>query len=277
MVAVIGPHLSKYLRGLAFAGLLAVYLWPTSILVRAPRVIARDELSVSLSPPLQLMLAFGDRYLAAELSSARLLVLNVLELPKDQYALLAEGHENVSFLNPCQEDNYYTAQSFLPWVGYVSAVDRILANAQRCRVWEFMPSFYRGFNAYHFDGDYKRAGDLFIQASNYAQGMQKLQMQAMAARFYDKQADPKVAIKVLENLRDNTNHAQLRAFLNSRISRLEVLLVLRDLVVKFQVVHGRLPVDLNELVSAKLLTSIPVDPFGKGFFLNENGQVEIKK
>ena len=87
----------------------------------APRQSVNVEMQVALPLFVQVAMAAGDRFLAANIAAIRALWVDNFKMQKEEFKVLAKVQENVSWLNPGHEDNYYIAAAILPWNGEVEA------------------------------------------------------------------------------------------------------------------------------------------------------------
>jgi hypothetical protein len=92
----------------------------------------------------------------------------------------------------------------------------------------------------------------------------------------DKVPDIDMAISVVDGMAKQAKRKDFRAYLEQRVQRLRSLKSLRAAAVIFRERHGRVPARLDELVSSGLLPSIPKDPIGFGFDLDNQGQVVLR-
>jgi len=254
----------------------AVFYWASAVLNALPRKVQPDQLDVAIAAPVQLMLTGGDRFLAANAGAVRLIVLNVMDLDKRDYPILGLAHANTAFLNPCHEDNYYVGQAFLPWIGEFEAADTVLRVAADCRTWDAMPGYFRAFNAFYFRKDYTRAARLYEETAARADENQRNHLLFMASKFYEKSEDldARVAAAVIRGLQQSTGNPQLKAFLEARARRVEIVAELRDAVKRYDRRFAKPPADLPDLVRSGVLATLPDDPLGKGFRLDERGLVQ---
>ena len=181
-----------------------------------------------------------------------------------------------SFLNPCQEDNYYTAQAFLPWGGAVDLADTVLHRASDCRRWDMMPSYFLAFNAFYFRKNYTEAGRYFEMAASRGSDDQRSHLLYMASKFYEKGEDLDFAASVIRELGKNTANPQLKAFLEARAQRVVLLSKLRHAADEYHSRFGRQLSSLEDLVSSGIISEIPEDPLHQGFGLDGNGVVQLR-
>ena len=265
-----------YWRVVVFVVAAAMFFAASAQLNRLPRSLSPDQLDVAISPPVQVMLAGGDRALAANLNTIRLIVLDVLNLDKRDYPILAKVHRDIAFLQPCQEDNYYVAQAFLPWIGEVASADEILKAAAECRGRDTMPGFFLAFNAFYFRKDFMGAGQWFAETAKRGDEKQRDQLLYMASKFYEKGEDLNLAAAMIRGMGMNAANEQLKQFLLARAQRVDNLRELRAAASDYAERFGKSVVDLQQLVNSGVLTQIPPDPLGKGYEIDGSGIVQLR-
>lgn len=237
-----------------------------------PRHPPSEELmSVALPVPLQMAYAAGDRYFAANVGAWRALMVGVGKLPPETLMALAQVQEDVSWLNPAHEDNYYTAAAILPWEGKVQATQVILSRATEARPNDVYPPFYLGFNKVHFLGDVPGAVAAFRVAATHAEDEgTKQALTVMAAKWSEKSDDTALAIQLVRGMAEGTKDRALRDYLIQRVTRLKGLKTLQDAQRQFISERGQPPESLEALVATGLLPGIPEDPLGGGYVIKEN-------
>ena len=235
------------------------------------RTPAPESLNIVLSPIVQMFMAGGDRFLATNIAVLRASIFPLPSINPESAAALGQVHWVASQLNPANEDNYYTAQGILPWYGQIETTRKVLSAAADNRPFDFLPLFFLGFNAMHFEKKFTESGDYFQRAAMRMHGDDKLKLQAMAAKFYEKGDDPDFAIRVIKAMQDGTRSKALKDHLQIRIARLEMLKFLRSASKRYEERYHQPPAKLDDLVSSGTITSLPIDPFGVGFELSPQG------
>jgi hypothetical protein len=231
----------------ATALLLAAYGWTANWLSKQPRKAPEEDLALVIPGPVQLVMAGGDRYLAANLTTLNALVKRVEALPPDAQRNLAEAQRVAARLNGAQEDNYYIAAATLPWIGGLEATNEILERAHAARPWDAMPAFFLGFNYQQFVRDYRQAGAWYQQASQRSAPGNREILAALAARVFEKGADTQLALNFIDGLIASARDPRLKQFLLARRYRVETLAQLRALWPAFNAREGRPPRTLEEL------------------------------
>jgi hypothetical protein len=225
----------------------------------------------------QVFMAMGDRYLAANIASIRALVVATDRMRPEEFKILAKVQEDVSWLNPAHEDNYYIAFAILAQYGEVDAAQTILARASRVRFFDYQPAFFYGFNQWYYKHDPAGAAAWMTEAAKKLPDPdQQLIMQNMAARWVDKAQDTELAIRVVEAMAKEARRKDFRVYLETRVVRLRQLQQLRMAAVTYRERFGKPLPNLQELVSSGILPALPQDPFGFGFGFNAQGEIVLR-
>ena len=264
---------------LSLVALLAatIFVATAQRLKSAPRQSVRVEMQVALPLFVQVFMTVGDRFLAANIAAIRALVVDIPRMKPEEFAILAKVQEDVSWLNPGHEDNYYIAAAILPWQGEFDAAQRILARATKARRFDYQPAFYYGFNLLHFKGDAAGASAWIREAAEYLpEGGDRIQMQNLAAIWMDKAQDVDLAIRVVEAMAKQTKRRDFQRYLEMRVIRLRALQSLRGAEATYRQRFDRAPATLQDLLDTGIVASLPQDPFGFGFEIDRFGRVILR-
>lgn len=255
----------------------AVFVGAAERLKTAPRQTAAQEIQVALPLFVQVFMAAGDRFLAANLATIRALIVATDKMRPEDYRILAKVQEDASWLNSAHEDNYYAATAILPWNGELDAAQTILARATKARYFDYQPAFYYAFHLLHFKGDAVGASEwMRAAAEKLPNEDERLTMQNIAARWMDRAQDIDLAIRIVEGMAQQAKRKDFRAYLEQRVVRLRALKALRQAALLYQQRFGRSLVKLTDLVDSGLVGSIPADPFGFGFDVDKRGQIVLR-
>lgn len=231
-----------------------------------------SEIEVALPLFVQVFMAGGDRFLAANLGNVRALIADTARMQPDQYKVLAKVQVDASWLNPAHEDNYFIAAAILPWNGQVDPAQTILQRASIARPFDYQPSFLYAFNLLQFKGDAAAASAwLRNAAAKLPDDDERLLMENFAARWLDRTEDLEVAAAVVESMAKQAKRKDFRVYLLQRAQRLRDLLELRKAAAAFRTRTGEVPRSLGQLVSGGFIVALPVDPFGFGYALDAEG------
>jgi hypothetical protein len=204
-------------------------------------------------------------------------VVNNFKMKPDEFAILAKVQEDVSWLNPGHEDNYYIAAAILPWHGEIDPAQIILARATKARFFDYQPAFLYAFNLLHFKGDAAGASAWMRAAAEHLpEGNNRLHMQNLAAIWLDKVEDVDLAISVVETMARQAKRRDFQRYLETRVTRLRTLQALRGAQASYQQRFGKPPVALQDMVSAGIIAELPQDPFGFGFEIDGKGRVVLR-
>ena len=241
-----------------------------------PRPHSSPEMEVALPRFVQVLMAVGDRYLAANLAGFRALVASTEKMTADNYHILGIVQSDLAWLNPAHEDNYYIAAAILPWSQEVDAAQEILRRASKARPFDWNPAFYYAFNTMHFKKDpVEGARWLQIAAGQASDEIEKTQLQQLAAQWASRGEDKHLAIRIHRTLAQETHNPAFARFLERRAQRLENVLALETAVALFREHAGRSPKRLEELVEQELIQSLPKDPFGLPYAIDAKGEVVV--
>lgn len=249
-----------------------LYALASEHLTRRPRVAAEPEFSVRLPIPAQIVMSLGDRYLAANLSGFRVLVAETAKMGAEDYAIQAKLQQDIAWLNPAHEDNYYIAAAILPWGGQLEAAQYVLKRAVKARPTDWQPSFYYGFNLYHFYKNPAAAAEaLLAGVSHAAHPQEQMALQTLAAAWIERGYRLGDAASRVAAMANAAPPGGLRKYLSARAARLRELDRLRISAEAFEQRFGRKLSTLDELVRAGLIVRIPDDPLRVGFTLDASG------
>lgn len=254
-----------------------VFVATSQRLKSAPRQSVSVEMQVALPLFVQVFMAIGDRYLAANLATIRAMVVATDKMQPDEFRILAKVQEDVSWLNPAHEDNYYIAFAVLAQYGEMDAAQTILARASRTRFFDYQPSFFYAFNQWYYKHDPVGAAAWMREAAEKLPDPdQRLTMQNLAARWMDKAQDTELAIRVVEAMAKEARRKDFRIYLETRVVRLRQLQQLRTAAVIYRERFGQPVPNLQELVRSGILSALPADPFGFGFGFDPQGEIVLR-
>lgn len=250
------------------------YFYSVSALSRVPRNTPLVEMQTALPRFAQIAMAGGDRYLAANLAFFRVLVASTEKMQAENFHIQGIVQRDVAWLNPAHEDNYYIAAAVLPWSNEYEAAQEILAQAAAARPFDYSPAFFYGFNAMYFKRDIYDGARWLRRASEQTRMEdERLMLQQMAAKWMDRGDDPALAASIVAAMAEHARPKNFQNYLLKRVARLKALAQLRKDVARYVEQYGTSPMKLEDLVSARLVTELPSDPFGKGFVLDAAGNV----
>jgi hypothetical protein len=258
---------------LAVFGSIILYGVAVFFLQSIPRSNVDIEMQVALPRFVQVVMAAGDRYLAANMAGFRVLVAVDEKMREENYEIQGKLQSDVAWLNPAHEDNYYIAAAILPWNGQLDAAQYVLSRAIDARPRDWAPIFYFAFDMYHFQHEPLGAAQWLLTAAERASDENdRIALQNAAAKWFEKGYQPAVAAQVVDGIANQSRHSGFRKYLHLRAERMRQLSRLEDYAEKYYVRIGRRISSLKELVDTGFLSEIPVDPLGIGFGVDANGK-----
>jgi hypothetical protein len=264
------------LAGLAclaiFAGLRAAMPVGSSL----PEATVSDR--VVIAAPVQLLLAGGDQFLAANFEAIRLAATSDASMAggSDDAAFRIRAHRVVAQLNPCHEDNYYVGNALLSWGGAPEEGSDLLRRATGCRTWDEFPPFFLGFNEQFFNRNAAGAQHAFEIAAQRSVANAPIFRRMAIMVAAGELDDERMAVNYLKSQRDGADDPRLRDMLDKRVVRLEGLLSLREAQRRYEERFGKPLTDPVVLISSGLLSAFPTDPLRLGYTF-ANGRFELRK
>lgn len=225
--------------------------------------------SVVIPAPIQIVMYGGDRFLGANIESARAAgANNPLEARRSTYRIRAR--KLVSQLNPCHADNYWIGNATLSWGGAVDDGLELLRRATECRYWDEWPPYFYGFNQYFFKKDVDKARDAIELAAQRSEENAATFRNFSVMLLAGEIEDTRVALAMVENERDKADDPELRDMLDKRVIRLSGLVQLRDAQTAYETKFNRPLEDPKELIDTGILKAFPEDPVGLGYEFKNN-------
>lgn len=248
------------------------YFFAVRLLGAYPHAEVSDELRVALPRFVQVLMTGGDRFLAANVSSIRAIVAATEKMNADNFHIQARLQQDAAWFNPSHEDNYYVAAAILPWANELDAAQTVLQRATEARHFDFQPPFYYAFNIYHFKRDPAAAAEVLVKAAPHIRSENnRITMENLAIIWTERGYESSRALRIVEAAATSARSGGFKSYLLLRAKRLRGLLDLQTAAEKFSAERHRPLRDINELVQAGLIDSLPQDPFGYGYGLDANG------
>lgn len=241
-------------------------------LYRAERQLVGEEMRVTMPLFVQLTLAWGDRFLAANFNAVRALVSPVEGMNADQYRIQAKVQNDASIFNPAHQDNYYIGGAVLPWNRQLNAAQRILRRASDARPFDLWPAYQYGFHEWYLKKNvFEGSRWANIAADRAKDPRMQISLRAMAARWTATHEDPELALAAIRQMAGDSNERVFKRYLEPRILRLEGLVVLRRAATAYVRARGVGPKSFDDLRAAGFMKQVPPDPLGIGYALDPAG------
>ncbi len=176
-------------------------------------------------------------------------------------------------LDPYFFDPYFYANAFLPWdAGKAEQANKLLIKGSRYRDWDWMLPFFIGFNDFFFLHKDAEAAPFLMEASRRPGG--DLMYASIAARLAFKENRTETALFFLEETARRADDQSLKNLYETRIQALQSIVVLEKGVALYKKQFGKMPATIDELVNRKILTQLPVDPYGGKYYIAQDGTVK---
>jgi tetratricopeptide (TPR) repeat protein len=195
---------------------------------------------------------------------------NRLTVPPEYYNMF-KMLETAIKLDPYNMDSYYFAQAAFTWeIGRAKDVNQLLIHGMPYRHWDWYLPYFTGFNAAYFLKDYDTAA-IYMQKAAELSGSTLLSR--LTSRYFFEADDNQLAIAFLRSVVDREQDPKVRRAYEIRLQSLLAVQTLEDGLKQFEKRYQRPPAKLNELVDTGVLPSLPTDPYGGEFYLDETGKV----
>lgn len=260
--------------GLTALGAALFYWMAVAQLSVAPRPRVETGTLVKLPLFVEVALAGGDRYLAANIGTVRAMVASIEPTANTEVGLsvIAAIQKDVSRLNPGHEDNYYFAAASLVGTPRHQDGQWILRRAIDARPFDFLPPFYYAVNRMHYDRQpVDGARWLRLAAARSDDQNNRAVLEQIAGRWLLKGDDPGMAASMLDAMAQQARTPGLRDYFGKRAQQARDLAVLQEALGRYEQRYRRRASRLDELVTGGVLARLPKDPFGNGYDMDGNG------
>lgn len=228
-----------------------------------------------------LNLTAGDqRYLISEWAVFKVMIYfggmfdknpNKVKIPPE-YPNMARMLSNAVKLDPYNMDAYYLAQAAFVWDVKDSArdINKLLIYGMRYRSWDFYLPFFAGFNSAYFLHDYRSAADFMKKAAELSGDPL---FANLTARYFHESGHTDLGILFIGSMEQGAKDEKVKKSFRIRKEALLGAKRIADAVVRFKETLKTNPSSVEELVDRGFLQSVPMDPYGGRFYLNEKGNV----
>lgn len=271
-------------RMLPVLGLVALFAANVALLGKAAdarKQLPQADVSAMVLPtPLLRISSLEFKGLAADFLFLDVLVyyggtLNRTERPyvKDwEWKWFEKGLRASTELDPYFFDPYYFGNALFSWEArMVREANALLEKGSNYRTWDWVLPFMAGFNYFYFLQENEKAAEQIMEASRRPKANPMLA--SLASKLAFKERRTETSIQFLEETIRRTDDEAIREDLKKRVDALRRIYVLEQAVVIYRQRFHRSPKGLEDLVDAKILRELPVDPYGGTFALAPDGSV----
>ena len=174
-------------------------------------------------------------------------------------------------LDPYNMDAYYFAQAAFTWeLGRIHEVNHLLEIGMKSRTWDYLLPYYLGFNYAYFLKDYEKAAGYMKQAAELSGNPL---FTRLAARYFFESEQSSLGLAFLETMIKNAKSEAVKKTYMQRRDALQAVVLLEGAIGRYRSRFGKDPLTLDELTKAGVLESLPEDPYGGSFYIDEAGKV----
>lgn len=188
--------------------------------------------------------------------------------PNGRYRKLPELLNTVTDLSPKFLLAYQTGLLDLPAEGYVNEAIALGEKGERNLPDRWEIPYYTGLVYHIYKKDFANAAKQFDIAANLPGA--PVSTQLFAGIYHNNANQREIAYAIFKNLYDTSTDQFIKDRASKYVGHLEGLFQLQDSVTKFQNQYGRLPKNLSELVTSKIIPAIPVSPLGATYSYDPN-------
>jgi len=174
-------------------------------------------------------------------------------------------------LDPYNMDGYYFAQATLVWdAGLIEEANMLLAAGMKYRYWDFYLPYFIGFNNAYFLKNYQQAAEYYRHVAELTGDSLSMRL---TGRYLYEAGRTNLAISYLSAMVQGTRNEAIK---KSLLIRLKAFMAVRDIEKAYRRYVAAYPgsnPDIAKLVRQGFLSSVPSDPYGGEFFIDESGRV----
>lgn len=176
-------------------------------------------------------------------------------------------------LDPYFLDPYLLGNANLTWGGgLVVEANQLLERGVEFRHWDWTLPFFVGFNNFYFLKDNAEASR-YLMESSLRPGASPM-VATLAARMAYEGQRTETAISYLQGILVQTQDLETREQYGKRLKALQGIHLIEQAVDGYRERFNRDPETIEALLVARMLFSLPEDPYGGRFYLDAEGQVK---
>jgi hypothetical protein len=196
-----------------------------------------------------------------------------IRLGPDDWDQLTQVLQVATDLDPRFLDPYHFGEMALTWeAGRVPDANRLLEKALRYRGDDWVVPYYLGFNYFYFLHDSAKGGEYLMMASRLPESQAFIGL--LASRLSTQSGRTEAAVVFLDELARSTSDPTLRRQIELRLEAVKGIAVIERAVTMYRERYGNSPERIEQLTDARILRTLPTDPYGGQFFLDAQGRVQ---
>jgi len=168
-------------------------------------------------------------------------------------------------LDPYFFQTCFYIQASLAWEAKMpeKAIELLEISSQH-RSWDWQPDFFIGFDYYYHLKDNSNGSKYLMEASKKPGANPLLGL--LGARLSQKGGQTKAGIIFLRTMYENEENEDTKKQIKQRMDALEGVLILEKAIENFTLEFDRSPKKLDELITARILTAMPENPYSDTYF-----------
>lgn len=193
-------------------------------------------------------------------------------LTQSDWKRVYRSFDHMTTLDPMATDPFILATTTLPYeAGMVGETNKLLEKVALVRTEDHRPYFFLYHNHSFFLKDTRKAAEYLKKAARI-KGAPSFYA-TLAARLNLYSGDLLAAILFTKEILNDTTDATQRKYLLLRLEALEKIAFLEKNILQFKRKYQRKPKNLKELIETNMIETIPDDPYGGDFYIQDNGRV----
>lgn len=194
------------------------------------------------------------------------------KLNAEDYKAISRLFQQSMVLDPYFKQTYSLIQATLPWEAKMpeKAIE-LLKISSRHRSWDWLPDFYIGFDYFYHLNDNLNGSKYLMEASKKP-GTSPL-LGLLGARLSQKSGQTKAGIVFLKTMYKNEENEDTKKQIKQRLNALKGVLILEEAIEKFTLRFDRSPKKLDELITSKILSTIPENPYYDTYYYDHKTSI----
>lgn len=199
-------------------------------------------------------------------------ILQHQKLNDEERRIIFLGLEKITDLDPHFWDPYVFAEGEFAWeAGKAEEVEPLLLKAAKYKTDDYRPYYYLGFNRFFFLKDPPKAAEYMRLAAAKPGCPDYLKTLAARLSLYGNQTA--LGVVFLQDLLQETQGGETRAYLSKRLEALQAILTLEKAVLAYYKKLNTKPASVDDLLKEGFISELPLDPYGGKWFIMPNGRV----
>jgi tetratricopeptide (TPR) repeat protein len=174
-------------------------------------------------------------------------------------------------VDPYNLDSYYFTQAIMVWdMKQVREANELLEFGMKYRDWDWYLPFFLGFNYSFILKDYATAAKYYERVGVLTGNELSINL---AGRYLYEAGETSQAIAYLSAMVQTATNDAIKKSLQTRLSAFKAVKQIEQARDSYVKKFKKKPASVAQLMSAHFLASLPRDPYGGSFYIDEKGRV----